>query len=90
MTDLGNRVKSMRIQCEHCGWPPPETMTTRDAQLHFQVDHDTDAVAFELVAVCSCGEAMTHTESRPQFGQVKDYMLCGVCGNTGYVRRDAT
>jgi hypothetical protein len=89
MTDLGNRNASMRLQCKHCGWVPPEGMTIGDAQLHFQVDHDTDEVKFDLVAVCTCGEAMTHTTSKPTGGGFKDYLVCGVCGNTGFVKRDA-
>jgi hypothetical protein len=40
-------------------------------------------------AVCTCGEAMTHTHSRPTGGGFKDYMSCGVCGNTAFVRREA-
>lgn len=91
MANLGNRYPSMRLQCKPCGWVPPAGMTTRDAQLHFQVDHDTDAVTFDLVAVCDCGEAMTVTESRHiSAARVQDYLACGVCGNTGYVRREAT
>ena len=88
MSDLGNRGASMRLQCKPCGWVPPADMTMQDARLHFQVDHDTDKVTLDLVAVCSCGEAMTHTESRPTGGGMKDYLVCGVCGNTGYVRRE--
>jgi hypothetical protein len=90
MTDLGNRGKTLRLQCKHCGWVPPEDMTMGHAQLHFQVDHDTDEVKFDLVPVCACGEAMEVAESRPwPTGGVKDYLKCGVCGNTGYLRRDA-
>jgi hypothetical protein len=33
---------------------------------------------------------MTLTESRPTGGGFKDYMVCGVCGNTGYVKREET
>jgi hypothetical protein len=90
MASLGNRNASMRLQCKTCGWPLPDDMTMQDARLHFQVDHDTDAVALDLVAVCICGEAMTVTDSRPTGGGTKDYLTCGVCGNTGYVRRETT
>jgi len=65
-------------------------MVMEVVQLHYQVDHDTDAVTLDLVAVCSCGEAMTVTDSRPTGGGMKDYLLCGVCGNTGHVRRETT
>lgn len=89
MTDLGNRCSSLRLQCKHCGWPAPDGMTIRDAQLHFQVDHDTDEVKFDLAPVCTCGEVMAVTDSRPTGGGVKDYLRCGACGNTGYLRREA-
>ena len=88
MADLGNRTKSMRLQCKQCGWVPPEDMTARDAQLHFQMDHDTDEMKLDLVAACTCGEAMAFTVSRPTGGGIKDYLECGVCGNTGFVRRE--
>ena len=88
MTGLGNRNASMRLQCNPCGWVPPTGMTMQDAQLHWQVDHDTDKVKFDLVAVCTCGEAMTVTDSRPTGGGIKDYLSCGVCGNTGHLRRE--
>ena len=87
MADIGNRNDSMRLQCKPCGWRPPDDMTLEGAQLHFQVDHDTDEVTFDLVAVCTCGEAMTHTGTRPTDGGFKDYMSCGVCGNTGFLKR---
>jgi hypothetical protein len=87
VADLGNRNDSMRLQCKTCGWVPPEDMTMGHAHLHFQVEHDTDAVTFALVPVCACGEAMDITNSSPTGGGIKDYLLCGVCGNTGYVRR---
>lgn len=90
MADLGNRNDSLRFQCKPCGWRPPDDMTLEAAQLHFQVDHDTDEVTFDLVAVCTCGEAMTITHSSPTGGGFKDYASCGVCGNTGFVRREAS
>lgn len=88
MADVGNRTASMRLQCSLCGWVPPAAMQMEGVQLHFQVDHDMDEVKFNLVAVCTCGEAMTHTHSRPTGGGIKDYMSCGVCGNTGFIRRE--
>lgn len=88
MTDLGNRATSMRLQCKTCRWVPPDDMVMEGAQLHFQVDHDTDEITLDLVAVCSCGEAMTHTGSRPTGGGTKDYFRCGICGNTGHIYRE--
>lgn len=78
----------MRLQCKPCGWVPPDDMPMEGAQLHFQVEHDSDEVKFDLVAARSCGAAMEHTETRPTGGGFKDYMRCPACGNTGYVRRD--
>jgi rubredoxin len=89
VTDLGSRVRHMRLQCKPCGWVPPEDMPMEGVQLHFQVEHDTDDVVLELVSACSCGEAMTVTSTRPAGGlRVKDYLECGVCGNTGHVHRE--
>ena len=88
MADIGNRNTSMRLQCETCGWSPPEDATMEAVLLHMQVEHDTDEVKLALVAACTCGAAMTHTRTRPTGGGFKDYMTCAACGNTGYVRRD--
>lgn len=86
--NLGSRNRHMRLQCQPCGWVPPEDMQMEGVQLHFQVDHDTDDVTLDLVAACACGEAMTVTGTRPAGpGEVKDYLSCGVCGNTGYIVR---
>lgn len=90
MADLGNRNASLRLQCQPCGWVPPEGMQMEGVLLHFQVDHDTDDVKLDLVPVCTCGEAMTITDTRPTGGGMKDYLSCGVCGNTGHLRRETT
>ena len=88
MADIGNRAGTMRLQCQPCGWVPPEDMQLEGVQLHFQVEHDMDEVKFALVPVCTCGAAMTVTDSRPTGGGIKDYLECGACGNTGYIRRE--
>ena len=88
MADIGNRNASMSLQCEHCKWLPPDGATMEAVQLHMQVEHDTDEVKLNLVAVCTCAAVMEHTESRPTGGGFKDYMLCPACGNTGYVKRE--
>jgi rubredoxin len=90
MTNLGSRGRFMRLQCKPCGWIPPVGLAMEGVQLHFQVEHDQDEVTLDLVAACSCGAAMTVTDTRPDTpGQVKDYLECGACGNTGHVRREA-
>jgi hypothetical protein len=87
--DLGNLNRSMRLQCKTCGWRPPEDAIMEAVQLHFQVEHDTDAVTLDLVPVCSCGSAMTHVRTAPTGGGFKDHMTCDACGSTGFVKRDA-
>lgn len=87
MAAIGNRSSAMRLQCKHCQWAPPESMQMEGVLLHFQVEHDTDQVHFDLVAVCTCGAAMTVTNSRPTGGGIKDYLSCGACGNTGSLVR---
>ena len=89
MPDLGNLGKSLRLHCKECAWRPPEDTTMEAVQLHFQVEHDTDQVTLDLLAVCSCGAAMTHVRTAPTGGGFKDYVECGACGSTGFVRRDA-
>jgi len=89
VADLGNVNKSIRLQCQFCPWRPPDSMRADAAQLHFQVEHDTSEVQFELVPVCSCGAAMIHTETRRTGGGFKDYVECRACGSTGFVKRDA-
>lgn len=88
MADLGNLNDTLAFQCKHCPWRPPQDMTMEGAQLHFQVEHDTDEVTFDLVAVCSCGATMAHTVSRPTGGGFKDHVECKACGSTGFLRRD--
>ena len=90
MTDLGNLNRTLRLQCSPCGWVPPADMRMDHAQLHFQVEHDTDEVKLEMVAVCTCGAVMEHTQSRPTGGGFKDYVKCPACGNTGFLKRDGT
>jgi hypothetical protein len=85
--DLGNRAHAMRLECVHCDFAPPPAMTLEHARNHFTAEHETDDVAFELVAVCACGTSMTETDSRPTGGGVKIYLQCALCGNTGYIRR---
>lgn len=88
MAELGNLNRTLRFQCKHCPWRPPEDMEMQHAQLHFQVEHDTDKVTFDLAAICTCGAAMTYVRTAPTGGGFKDYMSCGACGNTGFIKRD--
>ena len=89
MTDLGNLGRSLRFHCKDCRWRPPEDTTMEAVQLHFQVEHDTDAVTLDLLAVCECGAAMEHAATKPTGGGFKDYVRCAACGSTGFIRRQA-
>jgi hypothetical protein len=89
VSDLGNLNDSLRLQCKECSWRPPDGASMEAVQLHCQVEHDTDKVALNLVPVCSCGASMEHTATKPTGGGFKDYVKCGACGNTGFVKRDA-
>lgn len=84
MADLGKLNKSLRLKCKRCEYLPPETATVEAVQLHCQVEHDTDEVELDMVALCACGAVMEHTGS----GHFKDYFKCAACGNTGHVKRD--
>lgn len=86
-TDLGNLSRALKLKCKLCPWIPPEDSKLEASQLHFQVEHDQDEVQYALVAFCTCGTSMTHTETRPTGGGFKDYLRCDACGNTGFIKR---
>lgn len=41
-----------RLACKHCGWRPPEDLEMGVAAAHFETEHNTTEVAFDLVVVC--------------------------------------
>lgn len=90
MADLGCLNSTLTLQCKHCDHRPDEKSVVEAFALHCQVEHDTDDYRFDLVAVCTCGAAMTHAESRPTGGGFKDYVTCPACGNTGYIKREVS
>lgn len=75
------------LACHHCGQRPPPDSVMEAQLLHFQIEHDTDDVHLDLVAVCTCGATMTLTETRPTGGGFHDYFCCEPCGNTGRIKR---
>ena len=79
---------ALMLECHICHWRPPEDMTMQVAAMHFQYDHDTEEIRMDLSAVCTCGETMTLTETRPTGGGFKDWFCCGVCGNIGWIGRE--
>jgi hypothetical protein len=49
------------LACKHCGWRPPGDLVMGVAAAHFETEHDTTDVAFDLVVVCDrCDRVMTH------------------------------
>lgn len=88
MADLGRLNNSLTLQCKHCAYRPPANSVIEAFALHTEVEHDTDSYELDLVPVCSCGAAMTHTETRPTGGGFKDYVRCEACGNTGHLIRE--
>ena len=87
--NLGSLNNRLRLRCATCHWLLPDGMTMEAAQLHMQVEHDTDDVKLELMPVCRCGEAMAPGESHQAGKQVTDFWTCGVDGNTGHTTRKA-
>jgi hypothetical protein len=83
----------MSLDCKACtntrtNWPDDTPMEA--VALHFNVEHDTDKIEINLVAVCTCGEAMKFVSSAHWRNDITDFFSCSVCGNTGYTERKAT
>lgn len=57
--------------------------------LHCGVEHDTDDLQMNLIAVCTCGDEMTPMGSTPagDLVHVRDSFLCGACGSMGTLLR---
>lgn len=88
---MSGSLRSMALQCHICDHRWPESSVVEAMLLHFQVEHDTDAVTVDLRAICECGAAMdfTHTETerpRPNRTVKRDHFRC-VCGKRGAIRR---
>jgi hypothetical protein len=72
------------LACKHCGWRPPVDLQMGVAAAHFETEHDTADVAFDLVVVCDRGDrAMTY------FATVgnEDHFHCEPCHRGRVVRR---
>lgn len=89
MTDLGCVNESLALKCHLCDYRPAAKSVVEAFLLHCQVEHATDTVAMDLVAVCRCDSVMLQVRSRPTGGGFKDYVECPDCGNTGYIKRDS-
>lgn len=85
---MSGAIDHMDLQCKHCDcrWPPDAVVEAM--LLHFQVEHDTDAVTLDLRAVCQCGAAMdlSHTVSLGIY-TLRDHFVCSACGRRGTLKR---
>lgn len=73
------------LLCSICRYRPPEGITVAVLAAHFEVEHDTDAVTLELVALCPrCDRPMRHDYSHGNL----DHFECDACKRSRIVRRD--
>lgn len=79
---------TMELQCNLCGDRPPRNAVMESVKLHFNVEHDTDEIKLDLVAVCECGAAMEFVRSSPTGGGEFHYFHCNACGQDGRVRHN--
>lgn len=73
----------MALECKHCDERLREDAVLEAYQLHMQVEHDTDAVELNLVAVCRCGATMKFDR---EVGTLH-YYDCPACKGRGSVRK---
>lgn len=70
----------MRLACVHCGWRPGDDLTIGVAAQHFETEHDTDDVKFELVVVCDrCDRVMALFATLDQGGHFDHHYQCEPC-----------
>lgn len=83
MGDL-DTPEGFALLCGICRWRVPLGITVALVQAHMETEHDTDAVALELVALCPrCDRPMRFDYSH---GEI-DYFECDVCKRSRMVRR---
>lgn len=46
------------LACQECGWQPKPGLTVGLVKAHFQTEHDTDQIRFDLVAPCTAAMAI--------------------------------
>lgn len=86
---MSGSIASMALQCKHCHDQWPDDTVVEALLLHFQIEHDTDKVEMNLVAVCRCSLVMEFTDSTPianKPGMIADHFKCS-CGREGYLKR---
>lgn len=72
------------LECRHCSARLQEDAVLEAYLLHMQVEHDTDAVEVNLVAVCRCGATMK--PDVPQLDPKLHRFTCPACGGRGSTR----
>lgn len=81
---------AFKLACQACGERWPDDTEMEAVQLHMQVEHDTDKVELDLIAVCRCNAAMALTRSRAlASGRVQDYFDCPACKRSSSAVRSA-
>ena len=79
---------TMVLACHECGHRPDLDSVVEAQLLHFQVEHDTDDVVLDLIAVCTCGAGMDFVRTATIGGTnlIADYYRC-TCGISGHITR---
>lgn len=79
----------MDLACRHCSCRWPHDAVIEAMQLHFNVEHDTNEIHLDLIAVCRCGATMRHTGSgQLGGGRTRERYHCDACGGDGSIDRN--
>jgi hypothetical protein len=76
------------LECATCHHRPAPDSVLEALSLHFLVEHDTEDVNLNLIAVCTCGAAMDFIEAKPTGGGFFDWYRCTFDGNQGRIKRE--
>lgn len=83
-------IPRLLLECGQCHHRPSPESALEAFRLHCQVEHDTDELRANLIAVCDCGATMVLDFSQPRGQRVEDVFLCPADGARGSVWRDRT
>lgn len=79
---MSGAVARMALECKHCRLRLDPDAVLEAYMLHMQVEHDTDKIELDLVAVCRCGATMTLDSVQGSLHQ----FVCPACGGRGSLR----
>lgn len=79
---MSGSVSHMALECKHCTERADPDAALEAYLLHFQIEHDTDHIEFNLVAVCRCGATMRLDRVDGSLHQ----FVCPACGGRGSLR----